>query len=63
MYATINRIYENRNLILKEKAPTQKKSKVVIIFLESDVSNSKSGLKFGLLKGKVDTPNDFNKPL
>lgn len=68
MYTSISGLFENGQLTLLERAPTSKKSKVVITFLEEvDVPESASHKpakrRLGGLEGKITLPDDFNEPL
>jgi len=71
MYTAVNGIYENGTLVLTEEPPTQKKSKVVVMFLDEIESTPNlkkrvpgSLLRLGKLTGKnYDIPDDFNEPL
>jgi len=70
MYTAIEGIYENGQVILKEKPPITETSKVVIIFIEEKLKNpiptrqAGSLSKLGALEGKTYAiPDDFNEPL
>ncbi|GAB2596803.1 DUF2281 domain-containing protein [Spirosoma areae] len=68
MYTSISGLFENGQLTLLERAPTSKKSKVVITFLEEidavDPAPSKPvKRRLGGLEGKITIPDDFNEPL
>jgi hypothetical protein len=47
---------------LQEKPVFKTKKKVIVVFEEEEIAPSKqeSTVRFGLLKGKVSLPNDFN---
>jgi len=64
MFTTIKGYYEQGKVYLKEKAPVESKTEVIITFLTEDPKSS--GIKKrvpGGLKGKVGIPDDFNEPL
>jgi hypothetical protein len=67
MYAAINAVYENGQIIFSERPPTNQKSNVIVMFLEEKNSNTTSnskGVKIGSLCGKgYSIPDDFNEPL
>lgn len=64
MFATIKGYYEQGQIFLKEDAPVESKTKVIITFLTEDVKSSGVNKRIpGGLKGKVSIPDDFNKPL
>jgi hypothetical protein len=65
MLTTIEGTYENGRVILNENPPTQAKAKVFITFLEEInlISNKKTKRPFGIMKGSVTLPDDFNEPL
>ena len=66
MYTAINGIYENGNFVLQETPPTNKKTKVVIMFMEEldSPKPSKKGVKLGSLAGQgYSISDDFNEPL
>lgn len=65
MYTAINGIYENGRLILTEAPPTDRPSKVLVMFLEEIAPSTprKKRVLGGLrhLGGAI--PDDFNEPL
>jgi hypothetical protein len=62
MLTAIKGYYEKGKIIMKEAAPVQSKTDVIITFLTED--NKISGKRIpGGLKGKVSIPDDFNEPL
>jgi len=67
MYTAIKGVYENGQVILEEMPPTNKKAKVVVMFLTEEQSATKpvhKGVKIGSLAGKgYSIPDDFNEPL
>lgn len=66
MYTAINGVYENGQFILSESPPTNKKTKVVIMFMEEIALDpkEKKGVKLGSLVGLgYNLPDDFNAPL
>nr|WP_293834770.1 DUF2281 domain-containing protein [uncultured Arsenicibacter sp.] len=68
MLTTIEAIYEDGKIIWEETPPATKRAKVIVTFLEesnlitSDKPSSKKRVG-GSLKGKIQIPDDFNKPL
>lgn len=68
MYTAVNGIYENGQLILTERPPTTRKTKVVVLFLDEKPSTdsmhtSPKGVRLGSLEGKYSIPDNFNDPL
>lgn len=67
MYTAIKGIFENGQVILEEMPPTNKKAKVVVMFLSEDKLSTipvHKGVKIGSLAGKgCSIPDDFNEPL
>lgn len=68
MYTAVNGIYENGQLILTERPPTTRKTKVVVLFLDEkspddEISKPQKGVRLGSLEGKYSVPDDFNDPL
>lgn len=67
MYTAINGIYENGQFVLTETPPTNKKTKVVIMFMEEVETlpkKKKKGVKLGgLANHGYRIPDDFNEPL
>lgn len=67
MYTAINGIYENGQFVLTESPPTNKKTKVVIMFMEEVETlpkKKKKGVRLGSLAGHgYSIPDDFNEPL
>ncbi len=65
MLTTVRGIYENGQIQLQEKPVFKTKKKVIVVFEDEEIAPSKQELtvRFGLLKGKVSLPNDFNEPL
>jgi len=62
MLTAIKGYYEKGRIILKENAPVQSKTDVIVTFLTED--NQLTGKRIpGALKGKVSLPDDFNEPL
>lgn len=62
MLTTIEGIYENGQVIFKEKPPIKTKTKVYITFMEEITENSMVR-PFGTLKGSIKLSPDFNEPL
>jgi hypothetical protein len=63
MLTAIKGYYEKGKIILKEEAPVQSKTDVIITFLTEDSSAAIGKRIPGGLKGKVSLPDDFNEPL
>ncbi|UFH55024.1 hypothetical protein [Spirosoma sp. KNUC1025] len=73
MLTAIQGTYENGQIIWDETPPVQKRTKVIVTFLEDepivdgknrkDVPSDMQGIRFGSLAGKVSTPTDFNEPI
>lgn len=65
MLTTVRGIYENGQIQLQEKPVFKTKKKVIVVFEEEDIAAAKQEptVHFGLLKGKVSLPNEFNEPL
>jgi hypothetical protein len=65
MLTTIRGIYEQGRVVLKEKAPVNDTTEVIITFLtEEKVAQPLMRLRMpGGLQGKVTIPDDFNAPL
>jgi hypothetical protein len=64
MLTTIEGIYENGQVILKEIPPKMKRVKVLITFMEeadADIPLKKRPL--GTMKGTIKMSEDFNDPL
>jgi hypothetical protein len=63
MLATIKGYYDKGKIILKEEAPVQSKTEVIITFLTENNAAIAGQRIPGGLKGKVSLPDDFNEPL
>lgn len=65
MLTTVRGIYENGQIQLQEKPVFKTKKKVIVVFEDEEITPLKqeSTVRFGLLKGKISLPNDFNDPL
>ncbi|MDB5017388.1 MAG: hypothetical protein JWQ84_2220 [Mucilaginibacter sp.] len=63
MLTAIKGYYEKGKIFLKEDAPVQSKTDVIITFLTNDKDQIKDKRIPGGLKGKVSLPEDFNDPL
>jgi hypothetical protein len=65
MLTTIRGVYEKGQVYLKEKAPVNDKTDVIITFLiEDEPDKQLLNLRIpGGLKGRVTIPDDFDKPL
>jgi len=64
MLTAIKGYYEKGKIFMKENAPVQSKTDVIITFLTEEKNNETKGKRIpGGLKGKVAIPDDFNAPL
>jgi hypothetical protein len=68
MYTAVNGIYEDGQLMLTERPPTTRKTKVVVLFLNEQISTDLTetipkGVRLGNLEGKYSIPDNFNDPL
>jgi hypothetical protein len=70
MYTGINGIFENGQVILEEAPPTTQKTRVVVMFMNEDVSHKSAKRTPGSLKRlgelmgkKFSLPENFNEPL
>ncbi|GGM79280.1 hypothetical protein GCM10010967_08740 [Dyadobacter beijingensis] len=63
MLTSVSGIYENGKITLDETPAVQKKSKIVVTFLEEMEESVISKRRLGSLKGKIGTPDDFNAPM
>jgi hypothetical protein len=62
MLTTLEGIYENGLVVLKEQPLTQKRTKVFVTFIEEEVM-PKLSRRLGAWEGKYNIPDDFNEPL
>lgn len=63
MLSAIKGVYDNGKITLTETAPVQKKTEVIVTFLEEENTPANKIRTPGGLKGKVFLPDDFNEPL
>ncbi len=63
MLQTTKGYYENGQIILEEAAPVQKKTEVMITFLDDAEIPKRIKGKPRALKGKISIPDDFNESL
>ncbi len=63
MLTAIKGYYEKGKIVMKEEAPVQSKTDVIITFLTKENKETKGKRIPGGLKGKVSIPDDFNAPL
>ena len=68
MYTAVNGIYEDGQLMLTERPPTTRKTRVVVLFLNEQTSTDPTetvlkGVRLGSLEGKYSIPDNFNDPL
>ncbi|KQM77108.1 hypothetical protein ASE74_17760 [Pedobacter sp. Leaf216] len=62
MLATVKGYYEKGKITLKEKAPVQTKTEVIVTFLTDEQPAILKRIP-GALKGKISIPENFNDPL
>ena len=62
MLTTLEGIYENGQIVLKEQPPVQKRTRVLVTFVE-EVISQKPQRRLGTWEGKYAIPDDFNEPL
>lgn len=62
MLATVKGYYEKGQIILKEKAPVESKTEVIVTFLTDEKSQVSKRIP-GAFEGKISLPDDFNEPL
>lgn len=62
MLTTLEGIYENGQIVLKEQPPVQKRTRVLVTFVEEFVAQ-KPQRRLGTWEGKYTIPDDFNEPL
>ncbi|MDR6809557.1 hypothetical protein J2Y45_006586 [Dyadobacter sp. BE34] len=64
MLTTIEGVYENGKVILKESPPVKKNSKVLVTFMGDDNSTfTGQKRKLGSMTGTIKTADDFNESL
>ncbi len=63
MLTAIEGYYENGTIVLKEEAPVNAKTDVIVTFLTEDRTSTIGKRIPGGLKGQVSLPDDFNEPL
>lgn len=71
MLTTVKGTYDHGQIIWDEVPPVQKRTEVIVIFLENEPKaesqkaglQDKKGARFGSPAGKVSVPSDFNEPL
>ncbi len=64
MLFAIEGYYENGEIVLKEQPPVNTKTRVLVTFRPAESESPKpSGVKPGLLEGKIRISDDFNAPL
>jgi hypothetical protein len=63
MLTAIRGYYEKGQIILKEDAPVQTRTDVIVTFLTEGNETTTAKRIPGGLKGKVSLPDDFNEPL
>ena len=62
MLATVKGYYEKGKITLKEKAPVESKTEVIVTFLTENLLSAPKRTP-GALKGKISISDDFNEPL
>lgn len=64
MVTTIEGIYENGQITLLENPKFEDKMKVFVLFTEEKTKNEVLLKRpFGIMKGEIELPEDFNEPL
>jgi hypothetical protein len=63
MLTAIKGYYEKGRIILKEDAPVQERTDVIVTFLTEKTDTTANKRIPGGLAGKVSIPNDFDEPL
>lgn len=63
MHTSINGVFENGAFVLLEPPPTNKKSKVIITFINDIDYKTPNKRRLGGLEGKISIPDNFNEPL
>lgn len=67
MLTTVRGTYENGKVILDEPLPTPYAKVIVTVLEEEKIDEEKAPKKprrqFGIMKGSVTLPDDFNEPL
>ncbi len=63
MLITIEGYFENGEVVLKEPAPTTKRTKVLVTFTEEVQEAALKPRQFGTMKGEIWMSEDFNEPL
>jgi len=63
MLTAIKGYYEKGKIVMKEEAPVNVKTDVIITFLIEDAQTTGGKRIPGGLKGKVSIPDDFDEPL
>jgi hypothetical protein len=62
MLTAIKGYYEKGKIILKEDAPVQERTDVIVTFLTENQESNRKRVPGGLA-GKVSLPDDFDNPL
>ncbi|SDG95974.1 hypothetical protein SAMN04487996_12629 [Dyadobacter soli] len=63
MLTTIEGIYENGKVTLKESPPVTKNSKVLVTFMSTDGTQVGQKRKLGSMAGTIKMAEDFNESL
>ena len=64
MLTTIKGIYKEGHIILKEEAPVNTETEVIVTFMIDEPVVPKTGKRIpGRLKGRISISDDFNEPL
>ena len=63
MLVTVKGIYENGKITLSEKPPVEKKTEVMVTFIDETKHDRPTKRIAGILSGKIIMSEDFDDPL
>jgi hypothetical protein len=63
MWTTIEGVFENGQVTLKENPPVTDKAKVLVTFIEDNRSHVHKKRELGTMKGTIRMSDDFDEPL
>jgi hypothetical protein len=64
MFTSVRGYYDDGKVILKEAPPVDKRTEVIVTFLDQEFTQSSQQARVpGGLKGKLSIPDNFNEPL
>ncbi len=64
MLQAIKGYYEDGNIVLEEQPPVNKKTAVIVTFIEEQKNvRKKGGVIIGGFEGMITVPDDFDEPL